>query len=250
MNKNFLTAVCGGLLLVGSACADTIIAPGTQNQAPDNFTGDPLSGLTLVASTSGPFNSISYTGTYLSAVYSGKQNNSAISCPANNCLTFVYQVDDQTANMATVGPPPTFYQGVITNLTASSFAGFTTDVGYTTALPGTQPTTATTGFTTGFAAGSFVAPTTVDRSIAPGTVVEWDFNTNVFPPGYSDILVVETNAVSYTNGLFSGLGAATTTVVAFGPASLTSTGTPEPSTMILFGSALVGLGLMRKKIRS
>lgn len=207
-----LIALFGGFLVTGSARADTVLTPGTQSATPDNFTSQ-LSGLTLVSSISGNFSSVTYTGTYLAAVYSGAQNNGIAGFCAGltNCLTFVYQIDDMAGNSNGMGG---FYQGLVTNLSASSFAGFSTDVGYSTALVGTQPSTSTSGFIGGFSSGTNNSPATVDHDSAPGSGVEWDFNTNITPGQRSDILVVETNATVSQSGLFSGLGNAATTATA------------------------------------
>jgi hypothetical protein len=147
-------------------------------------------------------------------------------------MTFLYQIVDSSG--ANSDP------GLITTVSASSFGSYTTEVGYATAAP--------TVNTAGFTAGTIV-PTTIQRNPPPGAVVQWNYTATAIDPGTtSDIMVVETNANSYLPGLFSGLGDATATVTAYGATSLIVGGTPEPTTMVLFGSALLGLGCIRKRI--
>jgi hypothetical protein len=220
-------AVFACLAAVGTASADTVLSPGATGQTPDNETTE-IAGLTYVQSISGVFDSISFNGTYIAAVYSGTNDV----CTGAGCLTFLYQITDTSG--ANSDP------GLITTVSASSFGGFTTEVGYATAAPSSN--------TAGFVAGTII-PTTIQRNATPGAVVQWNYTstTDIEPGTTSDILVVETNANASLPGLFSGLGDATATVTAYGATSLQTT--PEPTTLVLFGSALIGLGCIRKRIR-
>jgi len=215
-------------MVVGSATADTVLGVGQSNQTPNNLTSE-VGSLTLLGSVSGTFDSsgpfgASWDGTYTAAVYKGATVGNG-ECAA--CLTFLYQYTDSSAQNG--------YTGSISNTTATSFAGFQTVVGYSTVAPTNNA---------GFSNSGSVAPSTVDRLTNP--TVEWDYAA--FNPGMtSDIMVVETTATSYLPGVTAGIGEVTASVSAFGATSLQTT--PEPTTMVLFGSALVGLGLIRKRIR-
>lgn len=174
-------------------------------------------------------NSLTFTATFDAAVYSGNDTF----CPTTDCLIFAYQVTDTGGVAAGTG--------IIEHVTASNFANFSTDVGDQTLSTATSV----------FAAGG-TAPSTVDRSLSgPGAVVTFDFpdatggNSDLIPGDHSTVLIVETNATNYTTGLFSAIDGATATASGFGPASAT----PEPASMALIGSALLGLGLLSKRIR-
>jgi hypothetical protein len=223
LRNKLATLVLGGLTLVGTASANIITAGGSG--APDTFD---LTGMTLKNSISGPLNAVTYTGTYTSAVYSG---SNALCGSGSNCLTFTYQVTDNAATG--VGGDP----GIIAHVTSSPFSGFMTDVGYSTTVPSGGVFTST----------GTVMPNNVSRTSGSGPIVEFDFGFNntgamVTPGTTSSILVIETNATMYQNGLFSSQDGSTVTVNAFAPVA-----TPEPGTIVLLGSGLVLVGLARRK---
>jgi len=229
MRKQIFSAVFGALALSVAANADVIATTGASGQTPDSLS---ISGLTLLASETVSLNSLTFTGTLNAAVFSG--NN--IFCPANNCLTFAYQVTDTAAAGAGTG--------VIETLTASSFGGLLTDIGDETL------SSAFIGFTAGG-----VAPYTVGRSAAGnGSVIDFDYPDPpvVLGPGTTtNLLIIQTNAVSYAVGLFSAQDGATVTDSAYEPvlAGSIQPSTPEPSSILLMGPALIGLGFLLKRTR-
>lgn len=224
--QQFFSGALGLCALSVAACASTL-TPGEALQPPDSLS---LTGLTLVASqTNIALSSLTFAATLTAAVYSGNDTF----CPTTDCLTFAYQVTDNGAvNTGT---------GVIEDLTASDFSTYSTDVG-DESLAAASPI---------FADGGS-APLTVGRSLAgPGSVVTFDYpdmagsTSDLVPGDHSTILLVATNAVNFTTGLFSAIDGATATVNAFGPSSPS----PEPASMALIGSALIGLGLLCKRSR-
>ena len=108
-------------------------------------------------------------------------------------------------------------------LTINNYAGFLTDVGFQTP-------------------GGGVAPTTIDRSgvLNLGNVLGFNFNSDGFgvllPGQTSAVLVVQTNAPAYRNATASVINSDSANLPTYAPAVV-----PEPSTLVLFGSALFGL---------
>lgn len=224
MRNRLLCAALGASLLSVTAFANTI-TPGQEMQTPDVLN---LTGMTLVASTSGSLDSLTFNASYEAAVFRGGSN---ASCPT--CLTFAYQVTDNGANGSGTG--------IIEDMTASVFSNVTTDVGYTTLSAGQD----------GFVSGGTM-PLTVGRSAAGnGSVVTFDYPdqgipaNDILPGDHTAVLLIQTNATNYTTGMFSAIDGATATSTAFEPAAAT----PEPSSVALSGLGLVGFALLLKRVR-
>ncbi|MBF0478087.1 MAG: PEP-CTERM sorting domain-containing protein [Candidatus Omnitrophica bacterium] len=114
--------------------------------------------------------------------------------------------------------------GSITQATASFYGGFTTDVD---------------GPITPYSPDVDVITRSVD-----GKTVTWSYiNDSIKTGDSSGILWVQTNAPWYTQGGFSLIGADTSTVKMFGPTNAV----PEPCSMLLLGTGLVGLFVNKRK---
>ncbi len=164
-----------------SLASATILTSGTTG-APSGFSD---AGWTLLASTGAQaLSSGTFTATAMAWVYSDTNNSFC-----SGCLDFAYQVT------LVGGPDP------IERITAGSFAGFSTDVGFVTGSPG-------------------VTPDTVDRS-ADDSVIGFNYTGASALTGTegTQILVIETNASFYKAGLMSAIDQQAANGVGFEPTS-------------------------------
>ncbi len=163
LKVNRLFAVCTLSLLPVAAIHASAILPGAT------VAGSPLAyGGTVVGSQNGTISPGTFTANYVETVYSDPFN---IHCVG--CLDFVYRLSD-------VGT-----SGDIEHLTAFSFGGVLTDVGYTATLGGH-------------------APNMITRT-SNGNTIDFNFlgGQNLEPSDFSDFLVIQTNATQFTRGLVS-----------------------------------------------
>jgi len=201
--------------------------PNGSTCSPDTFTDPPG---TLLASISGTLTaSGSFTANYTEAVFS--TNNAFCS----GCLDFFLQVQNQQGSAM-----------AIQHVNVSNFQGTQADIGYRTdgsALPGGL-----------FVNGSQI-PTDVSRSLT-GAVITWDFTgtnaVNLLPPGTTTfVLVVETDATSFTAGTVSAQDGGATQAAGFQPVAppppANVPDSPWVPVMGLFGGALVAGVAVRRR---
>ncbi len=213
MKTGLIVAVSLGISLVCATVAPasaTVLDPGSGEAFPDVFTT--FSGTTLLACQS--------SGTVSTATYTYSATAEVLSDPSNTfcagCLDFVYQVTDESGST-----------DAIARITAISFTGFETDVGFSTTTVG------------GLTLGS-VAPSTVDRSSGGDTI---GFNLSLLPGDTSNILVIETNATSYASGAMNTIDGSVSSASAFEPVSAT----PLPGALPLFAAGISVIGLLARR---
>jgi len=155
-----------------------------------------------------------FSGTLVTAVFR----------EAGGTLDFYYQFS------ISAGP---FFDG----LTTTNYTGFATQVGFRT--DGAS-------LLAGFFVNGTIFPTLADRNAA-GNLVGFSFGlAPIAPPFTSGVLVISTDATTFTTGSITLTGAGgTSTGSGFAPAAAV----PEPATVLLLGAGLAGVAARVRKRR-
>ena len=199
-------ATCALWSLAPSGSLANVLSAGDTGVAPDTFTA-PSSFTILASAPERAFSSVDFD--FLADTF-----EAVISDPTN-----VFGAGDLDFIIVVGNDNDSFHN--IERVTASSFAGFKTDVGYFTGFPG-------------------IPPDTVDRLTA--STIGFNFIGGIAPGSDSAQIAIETNATRFTSGFLSAFNMGSATTTGFAPA------VPEPSTwaMMLVGFAGLGYAGYRK----
>lgn len=164
--------------------------------------------------------------TFQNSTLGGTARTAVVLDNTTGLLTFYYQFSS-TGGATTPDD--------VNRIAMFNFTGFTTNVSQVT-----NGSVLGDGFVNGT-----VASTTADRN-ATGATVGFNFAPGTFNVGTTSLtFCIATNAVNFTTGNFSIQDGVNQNTPAFSP----SAATPEPATMLLFGTGIAGLASRLRKRR-
>jgi hypothetical protein len=226
----FVPVLALACMIVPSANADLI---GTVPLAPTSTVFPTLvppgaNPGTLLATLVEPFMFTTTAGTTSGFLDSAVYNDAGT-------LDFYYQVFNNATSLS-----------ALARMTATSFVGFTTGTNVGFRIDGSTLTG------TPFVDGT-VTPVTADMNIS-GSVIGFSFNppdsAKIIPGSVSNVLVISTDATSFTAGNASVIDGGTATVASFQP--LVASTVPEPRfySLLLVAGIVAGAVFYRKRFRA
>lgn len=209
IRKECIMRVFSIVLVLASAAlvqAAPLNTGGTLFPAPGE--PDPVGAALVISSGPLGFASANYTGTLTSNVYTNDASNPF----GLGALTFTYLVADDASSINS-----------LERLTVNGYTGWLTDASWQTSSTG-------------------VVPTLIDRGSADVVGFSFaGFGPGVILPGqHSALLVVQTNATTYTGTIASVQDGTIAQVATYSPA-------PEPATLALTAMGLLAVARRRRK---